>query len=81
MEKESNFSLGRTIILLALFAQRYKKDIENLGSLGFKFREFDPTRWGPFARYSNGWAVQYSNGNQKPDHWASNLFSTIQIQD
>ena len=34
--------------------------------------------WRPFVPYSNSLAVRYSNGIQKPDHLASNLFLTIQ---
>ena len=39
------------------------------------------SRWWPFVQYLNGLALQYSNGIQKPDHLASNLFSTIWIPD
>ena len=37
------------------------------------------TRWHPFVQYSHSWAFRYSNGIQKPDHLASDLFSTIWI--
>ena len=37
-------------------------------------------RWHQFSRYSNGWAVHYSNVIQIPDHLASNLFATIWIK-
>ena len=51
----------------------YKTDYSNIGPVHKK------SRWRLFVRYSNGWAVRYSNGNWKPDHLASNLFSTIWI--
>ena len=36
------------------------------------------SKWLPFVRFSNCWAVQYSNDIWKPDHLAPQQLSTIQ---